>query len=178
MNLFGIIERISLHISPIKYWKRRGLSIGEDCVIYPSARIDGEPFLVKIGNHVRVNMGVHIVTHDGGVWVLRKYLKEENADKIDVFGRVTIGDNVAICTNAIILPGVTIGNNCIVGAGAIVTRSLPDNTVAAGVPARVIETIDDYAEKHRKMFCYTKHMSKRQKKIYLTRSIPNNCDMK
>ena len=45
------------------------------------------------------------------------------------------------------MPGVTIGSNCIIGCGAVVTKDIPDNSVAAGVPARVIETIDEYYEK-------------------------------
>ena len=46
--------------------------------------------------------------------------------------------------NTLVLPGVTIGNNVIVGAGSVVAKDIPDNTVAAGVPARPIKTMDDY----------------------------------
>lgn len=68
---------------------------------------------------------------------------------------------------SVIMPGVEIGNNCIIGCGAIVTRSIPDNTVAVGVPARVIETIDEYIVKHIKDFDYTKEMDRNEKKKYL-----------
>jgi len=50
----------------------------------------------------------------------------------DVFGRIKIGDNTYIGENATILPGVTIERNCVIGAGSVVSRSIPDNTVAAG----------------------------------------------
>ncbi len=54
---------------------------------------------------------------------------------------VTIGDNCWIGGGATILPGVTIGNNVTIGAGSVVTRDIPDNTVAVGNPARVIRKI-------------------------------------
>jgi len=51
-----------------------------------------------------------------------------------------IGDRCFIATRALILPGVKIGNECIVGAGSVVTKDVPDNTIVAGNPAKVIRT--------------------------------------
>lgn len=62
---------------------------------------------------------------------------------MQIFGKIEIGDNVHIGWNTIIMPNVSIGNNCVIGAGAVVTKSIPDNSVAVGVPARVIESIDE-----------------------------------
>ena len=60
------------------------------------------------------------------------------------FGRpVTIGDDVWIGGNCTILPGVTIGNNVVVAAGAVVSKDVPDNCVVAGVPAKIINSIFD-----------------------------------
>ena len=56
--------------------------------------------------------------------------------------KVRIGNDVWIGANVCILPGVTIGNNVIIGAGAVVNRDIPDNTMAVGVPARVIKEIE------------------------------------
>lgn len=53
---------------------------------------------------------------------------------------VTIGNNVWLGGNVTIVPGVTIGDNCVIGAGSVVTRDIPSNTVAAGNPARVIKS--------------------------------------
>ena len=103
-------------------------------------------------------------THDGGLWTLRKNGLLENAD---VMGRIRIGDNCNIGWNAIILPGVTIGKNCVIGAGAVVTKDIPDNSVAAGCPARVIESMDEYYNKVKKKCVPTKKMSWVEKKNYL-----------
>lgn len=59
---------------------------------------------------------------------------------------VKIGDDVWIGANVTILPGVTIGNNVIVAAGAVVTKDVPDNVLVAGVPAKVIKEIEDDIE--------------------------------
>jgi acetyltransferase-like isoleucine patch superfamily enzyme len=92
-----------------------------------------------MGDHVTITGGVRFVTHDGGVWVFR-----EEHPEIDVIAPITLGNNVFVGLNTIIMPGVTIGSNVVIGAGSVVTRSIPSNTVAAGVPAKVIRPLDDY----------------------------------
>ena len=139
--------------------------MGGGCEIYSSANFGSEPYLITIGDHVRINSGVKFVTHDGGVWVLRGM--KEDLKNVDMFGGITVGNNVHIGTDAIIMPGVTIGNNCIIGCGAIVTKSIPDNSVAVGVPARVIESIEEYEEKNAHKFVYTKGMAREEKEKYL-----------
>ncbi len=141
-----------------------GVTIGQHCEIYKSATFGSEPYLITLGDYVRVNSGVVFVTHDGGMWVLRNMKLAINGDR---FGRITVGNNVHIGTNAIIMPNVTIGNNCIIGCGAIVTKSIPDNSVAVGVPARVIESIDEYYKKNEQSFFYTKNMSASEKRDFL-----------
>lgn len=53
--------------------------------------------------------------------------------------RPVIGDNVTICANAVVVGGITIGSNVIIGAGAVVISDLPDNSVAVGVPAKIVK---------------------------------------
>lgn len=91
---------------------------------------------VRIGNHVMIGPSVHIycAAHE-----LRADLRIQG---LEVAKPVVIEDNVWIGGSAILLPGVTIGRNAVVAAGAVVTRSVPANTVVAGNPARVIREIE------------------------------------
>lgn len=169
MNIIKIIKEYRLKKSNIiQFWRNKGVKIGPNCEIYQSASFGSEPYLVSLGKHVRVNHGVTFVTHDGGVWVLREYLSIPDHEKIDIFGRISVGNNVHIGTNSIIMPGVNIGNNCIIGCGAIVTNDIPENSIAVGVPARVIKSIDEYYKKHKGDFDYTKGMNSENKRKYLS----------
>jgi len=56
---------------------------------------------------------------------------------------ITIGDNCWLAANVTVCPGVTIGNGCVIGAGAVVTHDVPDNSLALGVPAKVVKTITE-----------------------------------
>ena len=134
--------------------------------IYPDANFGSEPYMIEIGNHVRINSGVQFVTHDGGVWIFRQ--KEDTKD-VDLFVRINVGNNVHIGTNSIIMPGVTIGDNVVVGCGAIVTHNIPDNSIAVGVPARVIENVEQYYSKNKEAFDFTKQLSPKDKRAYLTK---------
>ena len=77
--------------------------------------------------------------------------KKDLREDIDLFGTIIVGNNVHIGTNAIIMPNVTIGNNVIIGCGAIVTHDIPDNSVAVGVPAKVIKMLNPEEMKENKI---------------------------
>ena len=149
-----------------KIMREKGAKIGKGCEIYPSVNFGSEPYLVEIGDYVRLTSGVKITTHDGGLWVLRHNGKLEDADR---FGKVKIGNNVHVGIDTIIMPGVTIGDNVIIGCGAVVTKNIPSNSVAVGVPAKVIESIDDYHNKVKKDVVCTKTMTPEEKRKYLTK---------
>ena len=97
-------------------------------------------WLIEIGDNVTMAPRVHVLCHDAST---KKFL---NYTKI---GRVTIGNNVFIGAEVVVLPGVTIGNNVIVGANSTVTHDIPDNTVVAGTPAKVICTLEEYLNKEK-----------------------------
>jgi NDP-sugar pyrophosphorylase family protein len=106
------------------------------------------PSLLTIGNHVFLHKGLTIMTHDWASWVfLDKY-----SDFIPSHGKVCIGDNVWFGENVTVLKGVTIGCNCIIGAGSIVTKNIPDNSIAVGIPCKVVNSLDNYYEKRKKLY--------------------------
>jgi len=146
------------------YLRKCGYTIGEGSYIYKNAYIGSEPSLVKIGRNVRVTNGVYFITHDGGLWTLRKMGLIENLEK---FGKIEIGDNTHIGINSIIMPNVRIGKNCIIGCSAVVTKDIPDNSVAAGVPAKVIESIKEYYKKNSSLLHETKNMTDCDKESYI-----------
>lgn len=177
MGLVLMIKNLYYSSISIKRYERilrkKGVTIGEDCEIYTSASFGSEPYLIEIGNHVRINGGVELVTHDGGYWILRDELagyknKFKNADK---FGRIIIKDNVHVGTNAIIMPGVTVGRNVVIACGAVVTHDIPDNSIVGGIPARIIESLDEYASKAELKCMYTKKYSYEEKKKYLLNNL-------
>ena len=92
---------------------------------------------IRIGDDVQVGPHVQFLTPTHPLEPELRRLKYEAAEPI------TIEDNVWLGGGVIILPGVTIGENTVVGAGAVVTRDLPANVVAAGNPARVIRQLDE-----------------------------------
>lgn len=161
-----LIDRYRRNKDPIEYWKSKGVKMGEGCEINPTASFGSEPYLVSIGDHVRITGDAMIVTHDGGMWVLRGMYPE--CKDVDRFAKIKIGNNVHIGMRATIQPGVTIGNNVIIGVGAVVTKDIPDNSIAVGVPARVIETIEEYHVKNADRYEKTKMLSAEEKRKYLT----------
>jgi len=91
---------------------------------------------VHIGNHVMIGPNVQIYT------AAHEILAEERIQGIEVARPIVIQDNVWIGGAAILLPGVSIGRNAVVGAGAVVSRNVPANTVVAGNPARVLRELE------------------------------------
>lgn len=141
-----------------------GVTIGSNCEIYDDVNFGSEPYLITIGNHVRITRGCKFITHDGAVWVLRELYNKPN---IDLIKPIKIGNNVHIGMNSIIMPGVTISDNAIIGCGAVVTKDVPTGEIWGGIPAKKISTIKDYLDKHSKEFISTKDLSHIEKKKFL-----------
>lgn len=127
---------------PEIYRKHLSVKIGENARFKGKINFGSEPFLISIGNHVTLAHNVTFHTHDGGVWIFR-----EKYPNINIYGKITIGDNVFIGSNVIILPNISIGDNVVIGAGSVITKSIESDSVVAGNPARLIRPVNEYEEK-------------------------------
>lgn len=141
------------------YRKYLGVRIGKNCRITGKhVSFGGEPYLVEIGNGVTITPGVKFQTHDGGVGLFRR-----EYPGINVYGRIKIGDNVFIGEDTMIMYGVTVGDNVVIGARSVVTRNIPSNSVAVGIPARVIKSIEEYKENSLKKAIFLNNNSGKSK---------------
>jgi len=92
---------------------------------------------VDIGNHVNLAQGITVTALNHNFSDTNKRIDEQGVST----NPVTIEDDVWVGANAVILPGVTIGEHCVVAAGAVVTKDVPPHSLVAGVPAKVIKNI-------------------------------------
>lgn len=119
--------------------------IGEHCYYHPNA-LPAEPLLVYLHDNVVISTGVRLITHSA-VSVVFNYEDKQNKYLFRK-GKIEIHSNVYIGADAIINYGVTIGENSIVAAGAVVTKDVPAGSVVGGVPARVIGKYEEVKKKH------------------------------
>lgn len=127
------------------YLTKHDVNIGKKTVFFDANNIFVDiqrPWMLEIGEYCKITRGCIILQHDYSRSVFRRVY----GDIIDGCRKTSIGNNVFIGMNSIILMGSKIGNNVIIGAGSVVCGEIPDNTVAAGNPARVIRTLDEQYE--------------------------------
>lgn len=122
--------------------RARGVKIGKDVFLGSLVVLDDTyPEYITVEDHVQVSAGAKIVTHDSS-------FHNVFAGRLPTYiGPVVIKQHAYIGSDALILPGVTIGESAIIGAGAVVKSDVPARTVVVGVPAKVIGTIDEKVER-------------------------------
>ena len=120
----------------VAYARKKGVKIGENCRIYIK-NWGSEPFLVSIGDHVTVTSGVKFITHDGSTCLV----KDEQGKRYQRFAPIQVGSHVFIGVNSIIMPGVSIGSNVVIGACSLVSKPLPESGVYVGIPAKKIKSV-------------------------------------
>lgn len=163
-----------------RWWRMRGVSIGQKVVIGSRSRVDrpwclrlgnrftAEEFVyfkivsdhallefgefgfvgrgtefdviqsVKVGDHTVIAPGCFVTDHNHGASAERRIDEQEAQAK-----PVTIGNDVWLGANVVVLAGVTIGDGAVVGANAVVTRNVPRMAVVAGIPARILRFRDE-----------------------------------
>jgi len=145
MKLKILLSRIYRYFFPLELvdiYKKMGVKIGENCKIQFDVVIDYSHYwLIEIGDNVTIAPRVHILAHDASTFNYVGYTK---------IGKVNIEDNVFIGANSTILPGVKIGKNAIIGAGSVVTKDIPESSIAVGNPAKVIGDISSFLNKTKK----------------------------
>lgn len=152
-------KKIYGKLFPMKYLKKTGLNFTPgELHIYGQVDFFTEPWIITLGKNVHITNGCKFITHDGGTLILRQYVPD-----LEITKPIVVGDNVYFGNNVLVLPGVTIGSNVVIGAGAVVTKDIPDNSVAAGVPARVIKTMDEYFEKCKAESLHLGHLKGKEK---------------
>ena len=108
------------------------IKIGDNTYIGPRSYI-GAGGAIIIGKKCQIGANVSFIAESHNFKNAEEIFKQQTSRK-----GITIGDDCWIGNNVVVLDGVNIGSGCVVGASAVVTKSLPDNSVAVGVPARII----------------------------------------
>lgn len=164
LRLYSILEPVKR----TEYLRKNNIfaSLGENCSI-EDRNVPLYAKCIRIGNNVRLASHVLLVTHDVSCFVLNNLgLKTNEGNRFEEkIGCIDIGNNVFVGTNTTILYDVKIGNNVIIGAGSVVNRDIPDNSVAVGVPAKVICSFDEFVEKRRKDVSYSNSIATTNQRI-------------
>jgi acetyltransferase-like isoleucine patch superfamily enzyme len=140
------LENAELWRTDVMAWRvsrarKMGMKVGKACRLY-SLNVASEAELVEIGDEVIVSGEVMFVTHDGAVFTALEKFPSVNGN----YGRIRIGNRCFLGLRAIIMPGVELGENCVVAAGAVVSDSFGPNSVIAGNPAKYVCPTSMYLE--------------------------------
>lgn len=135
------VKRTSAEKEAMEYAFRHGFKAGKNFQYNSGFPIDANwPWLISVGDNVTLASNVRILAHDA------------STAKIDgvrtKVGIVSIGSNVFIGADTIVLCNTRIGDNVIIGAGSVVSKDIPSNSVYAGNPARYICSFEEYSQKH------------------------------
>lgn len=143
MKLFKkILGVVSFYLySPFTVWihKLRGVKFKDTKSVFIGVHVDLDhlhPECISIGEHVTIAAGARITAHIHPPKNMRDVLPAEVKD-------ITIGNNVFIGADAIIMPGVTLGDWSVVGAGSVVTKDVPPHSIFAGNPAKFIKNLPE-----------------------------------
>jgi len=138
LKKFFIYAASFLHWWRETYCRLNGVQNGRNTMISLGAKIDSHAGKVNIGDNCHITYGSVILSHDGAA-------KNMCADD-DGAGAVIIGNKLFVGVNAVILRNVRIGDNRVIGTGAVVTADIPANSLVVGNPAKVVRSINTPAD--------------------------------
>ena len=125
-------------------YRKAGIAIGENCIFCSPLPVWRDSFLLSFGDNVLVSGNVTFLLHDAAPTTV------SDGIGTDILGRITIGSSCFIGANSTIMPGVTLADYTVVGAGSVVTHSIDQpGVVIAGNPARVVCTVEEYINKNK-----------------------------
>ena len=137
------------------YLKRMGIQFSGDIsktgFVADNVKFDSVAYAnrITLGEQTTISSGVFILVHDYSIGTAIRSIRPTTPGDMPRFlSEVKIGNNCFIGARTIILPGTTIGDNTIVGAGSVVKGNIPAGVIVAGNPARVIKTTEEYARLH------------------------------
>lgn len=143
LKLFYVpFRELYRRLLPEKFARHVGVNCGINLHVYGPVSWGSEPWIITLGDNVHITGNCKFIAHDGGTLIFRDKIPD-----LEITKPISVGNNVYIGEDSLILPGVNIGSNVVIGARSVVTKDIPDNSVACGVPARVIKTIDEYLAK-------------------------------
>lgn len=162
------VNTARLHRDPVRYFRSRGVEIGEGVEIFGANlfTFGSEPYLVSIGNQVTISHNVDFITHDGGLRIARD--KYPNAY---LYGRIQVADQCFLGAHCILLPGAKIGAGSAIGSGSIVTGEIPSGVVAIGVPAKPVKSVEEYIQEKRHLWVDTRGLTPDAKRELLRRRL-------
>ena len=138
------------------YLKAQGVDImGTPQFIHPTAIFDGKDYSkTHIGNGVIISREVYLLIHDYSITNGLKAIGENLPKDAFWLKDIYIGENCFIGARAMILPGTRIGKNCIVGAGSVVKGNIPDDSIVAGNPAKILANTIEWSERKKNINDY------------------------
>jgi len=146
LSAIGLPQQLSSD-AYVEYAREKGVTIGEGTEFFGEKKLDlGAGPMIEIGENCVITDRVRMVAHTSDHTILKERYGDENAPTFGSIGRVTVGDNVFIGENSMILPNVTIGDHCIIGSGSVVVDDIPSESVAAGNPCQVITDLQSYRD--------------------------------
>jgi acetyltransferase-like isoleucine patch superfamily enzyme len=122
------------------------LTLGADTYVHPRCQLNAYKASIKIGRGVLIAANCAFYSHNHGI-APGKPIREQ---PLEAKGDIIVGDHAWLGTGVIVLGGVRIGTGAVIGAGAVVTQSVPDDAIALGVPARVVRMRDDIEQHTRR----------------------------